>query len=52
MKATTNFDDTSRKEQYTVTQKLANPVPLGLTGFGITTILLNIHNAGTTLWAV
>ena len=26
--------------------KLANPAPLGLTGFGMTTILLNIHNAG------
>ncbi|MBU0928256.1 MAG: acetate uptake transporter [Spirochaetes bacterium] len=27
-------------------QKLANPGPLGLAGFGMTTILLNIHNAG------
>jgi len=27
-------------------QKLANPAPLGLAGFGMTTILLNIHNAG------
>lgn len=26
--------------------KLANPGPLGLAGFGMTTILLNIHNAG------
>ncbi|MEA2055123.1 MAG: acetate uptake transporter [Candidatus Thermoplasmatota archaeon] len=25
--------------------KLANPAPLGLMGFGITTVLLNIHNA-------
>jgi succinate-acetate transporter protein len=24
----------------------ANPAPLGLTGFGMTTILLNLHNAG------
>ena len=24
----------------------ANPAPLGLTGFGLTTILLNIHNVG------
>jgi hypothetical protein len=24
----------------------ANPAPLGLTGFGMTTILLNVHNAG------
>jgi uncharacterized protein len=27
-------------------QKLANPGPLGLMGFGMTTILLNIHNTG------
>lgn len=27
-------------------QKLSNPGPLGLTGFGLTTILLNLHNAG------
>lgn len=26
--------------------KTANPAPLGLMGFGMTTILLNIHNAG------
>ncbi|SUX75759.1 Inner membrane protein yaaH [Citrobacter freundii] len=26
--------------------KLANPAPLGLMGFGMTTILLNLHNAG------
>ena len=26
--------------------KLANPAPLGLMGFGATTVLLNIHNAG------
>jgi len=25
---------------------LANPTPLGLMGFGMTTVLLNIHNAG------
>lgn len=28
------------------TQKLANPGPLGLLGFGMTTVLLNVHNAG------
>lgn len=28
------------------TLKLANPAPLGLMGFGMTTVLLNIHNAG------
>ena len=27
-------------------EKLANPGPLGLMGFGATTVLLNIHNAG------
>ena len=26
--------------------KLANPAPLGLLGFGLTTVLLNMHNAG------
>lgn len=26
--------------------KLANPAPLGLMGFGMTTVLLNVHNAG------
>jgi len=25
---------------------IANPAPLGLLGFGMTTCLLNIHNAG------
>lgn len=27
-------------------EKLANPAPLGLMGFGVTTVLLNLHNAG------
>ena len=27
-------------------QKLANPAPLGSLGFGLTTVLLNLHNAG------
>ncbi|AEX85713.1 hypothetical protein XO10_06455 [Marinitoga sp. 1135] len=30
----------------TVSEKLANPAPLGLMGFGMTTVLLNLHNAG------
>jgi succinate-acetate transporter protein len=30
----------------TPTPALANPAPLGLMGFGMTTVLLNIHNAG------
>ncbi|WP_313526071.1 acetate uptake transporter [Anaerotignum sp.] len=28
------------------TSNVANPAPLGLLGFGMTTILLNLHNAG------
>jgi hypothetical protein len=30
--------------------RLANPAPLGLMGFGMTTVLLNLHNAG--LWGI
>lgn len=30
----------------TVNDSTANPAPLGLFGFGMTTILLNLHNAG------
>jgi len=30
----------------TLTDTTANPAPLGLLGFGMTTVLLNIHNAG------
>ncbi len=29
-----------------MSNKLANPAPLGLMGFGMTTVLLNLHNAG------
>jgi len=29
-----------------MSEKLANPAPLGLLGFGMTTVLLNLHNAG------
>jgi succinate-acetate transporter protein len=29
-----------------MTNELANPAPLGLMGFGMTTVLLNLHNAG------
>jgi uncharacterized protein len=29
-----------------LSEKLANPAPLGLLGFGLTTVLLNLHNAG------
>ena len=27
-----------------------NPGPLGLLGFGMTTILLNVHNADSSRW--
>ncbi len=30
----------------TASEATANPVPLGLLGFALTTILLNLHNAG------
>ncbi len=30
----------------TINDSTANPAPLGLLGFGMTTVLLNIHNAG------
>ncbi len=29
-----------------MSEKLANPAPLGLLGFGLTTVLLNLHNEG------
>jgi len=29
-----------------MSSKMANPAPLGLLGFGLTTVLLNLHNAG------
>jgi len=29
-----------------MSEKLASPAPLGLLGFGMTTVLLNLHNAG------
>ena len=32
--------------QFSVVDNTSNPAPLGLLGFGMTTILLNIHNAG------
>ncbi|HLX69299.1 MAG TPA: acetate uptake transporter [Verrucomicrobiae bacterium] len=31
---------------HTVPEPTANPAPLGLMGFGMTTVLLNMHNAG------
>jgi len=32
--------------QSTIKDTTANPAPLGLMGFGMTTVLLNLHNAG------
>ena len=34
-----------KKELTTAKTMLANPAPLGLLGFGMTTVLLNLHNA-------
>jgi len=39
------FHINKRCEIY-MSEKLANPAPLGLLGFGMTTVLLNLHNAG------
>ncbi len=33
-------------ETMTIKDTTANPAPLGLMGFGMTTVLLNLHNAG------
>ncbi|MER1954609.1 MAG: acetate uptake transporter [Desemzia incerta] len=35
-----------KEKMVSVKEVTANPAPLGLMGFGMTTILLNIHNAG------
>ncbi len=39
-------DDMEEKVTANVMDLTANPAPLGLMGFGMTTVLLNIHNAG------
>lgn len=36
----------SKKQEKKMSEKFANPAPLGLLGFGLTTVLLNLHNAG------
>ena len=36
----------SVEETKVMNDELANPAPLGLMGFGMTTVLLNLHNAG------
>lgn len=38
--------ETNQFLNFTIKDKTANPAPLGLMGFGMTTVLLNIHNAG------
>jgi succinate-acetate transporter protein len=36
----------AREKTMSIMDTTANPAPLGLMGFGMTTVLLNIHNAG------
>ncbi|MBZ5575788.1 MAG: acetate uptake transporter [Acidobacteriia bacterium] len=38
--------NTQVAKKESIMDKTANPAPLGLMGFGMTTVLLNIHNAG------
>ncbi len=40
------MDTNSAMNTVLITDNSANPAPLGLIGFGMTTILLNLHNAG------
>ena len=42
----TSLERANRRSLKDMECKLANPAPLGLMGFGMTTVLLNIHNAG------
>ncbi len=37
---------TTNESVTTIRDTMANPAPLGLLGFGMTTVLLNLHNAG------
>ncbi|WP_292389405.1 acetate uptake transporter [Methanosarcina sp. UBA5] len=41
-----NIKDVMSIRDIKITDLSANPAPLGLTAFGMTTVLLNIHNAG------
>lgn len=41
-----NIKDVMSIRDIKITDLSANPAPLGLMGFGMTTVLLNIHNAG------
>ena len=38
--------ETSTASMHAIKDTTANPAPLGLLGFGMTTVLLNLHNAG------
>ncbi len=38
--------NTQTQDHTTIRDMTANPAPLGLLGFGLTTVLLNLHNAG------
>ena len=37
---------TASEQMYVIKDTTSNPAPLGLLGFGMTTVLLNLHNAG------
>jgi succinate-acetate transporter protein len=41
-----SIQDITNISSVKITDLTANPAPLGLMGFGMTTVLLNIHNAG------
>lgn len=41
-----NINDVMNIRDIKIKDLTANPAPLGLMGFGMTTVLLNIHNAG------
>src|SRR5664280_739525 len=41
-----NIKDIMNVSDVKITDLTANPAPLGLMGFGMTTVLLNLHNAG------
>lgn len=40
------FDGAAKMAETVIADSTANPAPLGLMGFGLTTILLNLHNMG------
>jgi len=52
-----NSADSGKRNEFRLADTTANPAPLGLLAFGITTVLLNLHNAGlfamgSTIFAV